>query len=167
MLSVNVQVVNEGNAHATDVNIILCVDQTESDVEKNGCDEENIIYRQIVQAIMPSDEDDPPKIALLYMVEAGSHDVVVVLDPDNVIVETNEDNNVQKVAEKMGSNLGALDVGVELIAQYTVPTLIVGATLALLGVVTIVMKGRREEAKLRFAEKTSMLSNLDDDDLIF
>ncbi len=167
MLSVNVQVVNEGNAHATDVNIILCADQTESDIEKNGCEEENIVYRQIVQAIMPSDDDDPPQIALLYMVEAGRHDVVVVIDPDNVIVETDEGNNVQRVSKKMGSNLGALDVGIEIIAQFTVPTLIVGATLALLGVVAVVMRGRREEAKLRYAEKTSMLSNLDDEDLVF
>ena len=167
MLSVNVQVVNEGNAHATDVNIILCADQTESDIEKNGCEEENIVYRQIVQAIMPSDDEDPPQIALLYMVEAGRHDVVVVIDPDNVIVETDEGNNVQRVSKKMGSNLGALDVGIEIIAQFTVPTLIVGATLALLGVVAVVMRGRREEAKLRYAEKTSMLSNLDDEDLVF
>ena len=167
MLSVNVQVVNHGNAHATDVNIILCVDQTESDIKKNGCDEENIVYRQIVEAIMPSDDEDPQPIALLYMVKAGSHDVFVVVDPDNIIVETNEDNNIQKVAEKMGSNLGSLDVGIEIISQYTVPTLILGATIALLGVVTIVMRGRREEAKLRFAEKTSLLSNLDDEDLIF
>ena len=167
MLSVNVQVVNEGNAHATDVNIILCADQTESDIEKNGCEEENIVYRQIVQAIMPSDDEDPPQIALLYMVEAGRHDVVVVIAPDNVIVATHEGNNVQRVSKKMGSNLGALDVGIEIIAQFTVPTLIVGATLALLGVVAVVMRGRREEAKLRYAEKTSMLSNLDDEDLVF
>jgi len=167
MLSVNVQVINEGNAHATDVNIILCAGQTESDVKKNGCDEENIVYRQIVQAIMPSNDEDPPLIALLYMVEAGSHDVVVVVDPDNVIVETNEDNNVQKVSGKMGSNLGLLDVGIEIVAQFTVPALIVGATIALLAVVTVVMRGRREEAKLRYAEKTSMLSNLDDEDLVF
>ena len=116
---------------------------------------------------MPSDDEDPPQIALLYMVEAGRHDVVVVIDPDNVIVETDEGNNVQRVSKKMGSNLGALDVGIEIIAQFTVPTLIVGATLALLGVVAVVMRGRREEAKLRYAEKTSMLSNLDDEDLVF
>jgi len=168
MLSVNVMVVNEGNAHATDVNIILCVDQTVSDIKKNGCDEDNVVYRQIVEAIMPVDDPtEAPQIAMLYRVEAGRHDVVVVVDPDNVIVESNEDNNMQKVSGKMGSNLGALDVGIEIIAQFTVPTLIVGATLALLGVVVVVMRGRREEAKLRYAEKTSMLSNIDDDDLIF
>ena len=174
MLSVNVQVVNAGNAHATDVNIILCVDQSVSDIKKNGCDEENIVYRQIVEAIMPCDNpqsncqgEDPPQIALLYMVEAGNHDVVVVIDPENVIVETNEANNIQKVSKKMGSNLGVLDVGVEIIAQYTVPAIILGATVALVGVVAVVMWGRREEAKIRFAEKSSMISNLDDEDMVF
>ena len=48
------------------------------------------MYRQIVEAIMPCDNpsttppcfgEEPPQIALLYMVEAGSHDVVVVVDP--------------------------------------------------------------------------------------
>jgi hypothetical protein len=101
------------------------------------------------------------------MVEAGSHDVVVVIDPDNVIVETNEANNIQKVSKKMGSNLGVLDVGVEVIAQYTVPAIVLGATMALAGVVAVVMTGRREEAKIRFAEKSSMISNLDDEDMVF
>ena len=111
--------------------------------------------------------EDPPQIALLYMVEAGNHDVVVVIDPDNVIVETNEANNIVKVSKKMGSNLGILDVGVEIIAQYTVPAIILGATVALVGVVAVVMWGRREEAKIRFAEKSSMISNLDDEDIVF
>ena len=174
MLSVNVEIINAGNAHATDVNIILCVDQTKSDIKKNGCDEDNIVYRQIVEAIMPCDNPqsncegvEPPQIAMLYMVEAGRHDVVVVIDPDNIIVESDEDNNMEKVSKKMGSNLGVLDVGIEIIAQFTVPALIVGATIALLGVVVVVMRGRREEAKIRYAEKTSMLSNLDDEDLVF
>ena len=111
--------------------------------------------------------EDPPTIALLYMVEAGRHDVVVVIDPDNIIVETDENNNIKSVNEKMGSNLGLLDVGVEIIAQYTVPTIILGATFALVGVVAVVMWGRREEAKIRYAEKSSMISNLDDEDMVF
>jgi len=176
MLSVNVKILNQGNAHATDVNIILCVDQSPSDIKKNGCDEENIVYRQIVEAIMPCDNpsttppcfgEEPPQIALLYMVEAGSHDVVVVVDPDNVIVETDENNNIQSVSRSMGSNLGILDVGIEIIAQYTVPTIILGATFALVGVVAVVMWSRREEAKIRYAEKSSMIANLDDDDIVF
>ena len=87
MLSVNVYITNRGNAHAADVNIILCKDQSESDIKRNGCKEENIVYRQIVNAIMPigqseSDLSDP--ITLLYMVEAGNHDIVVVVDPDKI-----------------------------------------------------------------------------------
>jgi hypothetical protein len=178
MLSVNVEIVNAGNTHATDVNIILCVDQSPSDIKRNGCDEDNIVYRQIVQAIMPCDNpqttppcdgSEPPQIALLYMVEAGNHDVVVVVDPDNIIVETDEsiDSNIKKVSKKMGSNLGILDVGIEIVAQYTVPTIILGATISLVGVVAVVMWSRREEAKIRYAEKSSMLSNLDDEDMVF
>jgi hypothetical protein len=103
------------------------------------------------------------------MVEAGNHDVVVVVDPDNVIVETDEsiDSNIKKVSKKMGSNLGVLDVGIEIVAQYTVPTIILGATISLVGVVAVVMWSRREEAKIRYAEKSSMLSNLDDEDMVF
>jgi len=177
MLSVNVEVVNLGNAHATDVNIILCVDQTQSDIKKNGCDEENIVYRQIVEAIMPCQTmdtagncaEDAAPIALLYRVEAGSHVIVVVVDPDNIIVETDEsiESNMEKVPEKMGSNLGILDVGIEVVALYTVPAIVLGATIALVAVVAVVMRGRRDEAKIRFAEKSSMISNLDDDDMVF
>jgi hypothetical protein len=170
MLSVNVQVVNNGNAHATDVNIILCSadDQTKSEIKRNGCKEDNIVYRQIVEAIMPSNDEDPPQIALLYMVEAGSHDVFVVVDPDNIIVETDETNNIQKVSKKMGSNLGILDVGVEVIAQYSIPAIILGVTFALIGVVGVVMYGRRMEALTRFAEKSSLVANLEDEeDMVF
>ena len=41
------------------------------------------------------DLSDP--ITLLYMVEAGNHDIVVVVDPDNNIVETDESNNIEKI----------------------------------------------------------------------
>ena len=117
---------------------------------------------------MPSNDDDPPQIALLYLVEAGRHDVFVVVDPDNVIVETDETNNIQKVSKKMGSNLGILDVGVEVIAQYSIPAIILGVTFALIGVVGVVMYGRRMEALTEFAEKSSLVANLDDEeDIIF
>ena len=167
MLSVNVQVRNVGNAHATDVNIVLCSGQSESDIKKNGCKEENIAYRQTIEAIMPSEDPDPPIITLLYMVEAGSHDIVVVLDPDNSVVETDEDNNVLAVNGKMGSDLGILDVGVEAIVQYSVPAIILGATFALFGEVGVVMYGRRMEALQRYQEKSSLLANLSDDDITF
>ena len=55
-------------------------------------------------------------ITLLYLAEAGTHEVVVVVDPENIIVETDEKNNY-KSAGKMGSNNGILDVGVEIYSQ--------------------------------------------------
>ena len=117
---------------------------------------------------MPSNDEDPPQIALLYLVEAGSHDVFVVVDPDNIIVETDETNNIQKVSKKMGSNLGILDVGVEVIAQYSIPAIILGVTFALIGVVGVVMYGRRMEALTRFAEKSSLVAYLEDEeDMVF
>ena len=170
MLSVNVQIRNIGNIHATDVHIILCIDQTIKDIERHGCDEENIAYRQLIEAVMPegsSGNDEPPTLTLLYMVEAGSHDVIVVIDPDNMIVESDEKNNYRKVSGAMGSNYGLLDVGIEVIAQYSVPAIILGATFALMGVAGVVMYGRRMEALARFAEKSSLLANLDDDDQVF
>jgi hypothetical protein len=63
----------------------------------------------------------------------------------------------------MGSNNGVLDVGVEIIARYSVPAIILGATFALIAVAGVVMYGRRMEALDRFAEKSSMISLSDDD----
>ena len=171
MLPVTVEIRNIGNIHATDVNIILCVDQSKRSIEKNGCLEENVAYRQLIEAVMPvgrSGEDSPPKITLLYLVKAGTHDVVVVVDPDNNIVESNEDNNIMSVpGGEMGSNWGALDLGVEVVAQYSVPAIILGATIALMWVAGVVMYGRRMEALTRFAEKSSLMANLSDDDQVF
>jgi len=171
MLSVNVKVVNRGNAHAADVNIILCKDQSETDIKRNGCDESNIVYRQIVKAIMPigeSDSEDPNSITLLYMVQAGNHEIVVVVDPDNNIVETDETNNIQSVpGGEMSSTWGALDVGVNAVARYSVPVIIVGATFSLVGVAGYVIYGRRIEALARFAELSSLLPGSDEEDLKF
>ena len=171
MLSVNVFVTNRGNAHAADVNIILCKDQSESDIKRNGCKEHNIVYRQIVAAIMPigqseSEQSDP--ITLLYMVQAGKHEIVVVVDPDNNIVETDENNNIQRIpGGHMSSPLGALDVGREVVVRYSVPVIIVGATFSLIGVAGYVIWGRRIEALARFTELSSLLPGSDDDDMLF
>ena len=169
MLSVNVFVTNRGNAHAADVNIILCKDQSESDIKRNGCKEENIVYRQIVKAIMPigqSETEQSDPITLLYMVEAGSHEIVVVVDPDNNIVETDENNNIEKIGV-MRSPLGTLDVGREVVVRYSVPVIIVGATFSLVGVAGFVIWGRRIEALARFSELSSLLPGSDDDDILF
>jgi len=163
MLSVTVSILNDGNSHATDVNVILCVGQSVNSIKKNGCSEENVAYRQLIEAIMPtSSDDEPPLITLLYLVEAGTHEVVVVVDPENIIVETDEKNNFVSAGD-MGSNNGILDVGVEIVARYSVPAIILGATFALIAVAGVVMYGRRMEALDRFAEKSSMMANLDDD----
>ena len=170
MIGVNVKIRNVGNIHATDVNVILCIDQSIPSIKRNGCDEENIAYRQLVEAVMPQGpggDEDPPTITLLYLVKAGSHDVVAVIDPDNMIVESDEDNNFQKVPSEMGSNYGFLDVGLEIVAQYSVPAIIMGATFALIGVAGVVMYGRRMEALTRFAEKSSLIANLEDDNQVF
>ncbi|HIH80752.1 MAG TPA: hypothetical protein HA303_05985 [Candidatus Thalassarchaeaceae archaeon] len=170
MIGVNVKIRNVGNIHATDVNVILCIDQSISSIKRHGCDEENIAYRQLVEAIMPQGpggDENPPTLTLLYLVEAGSHEVVAVIDPDNMIVESDEDNNFQKVPGDMGSNYGFLDVGLEIVAQYSVPAIIMGATFALIGVAGVVMYGRRMEALTRFAEKSSLLANLEDDNQVF
>ena len=93
--------------------------------------------------------------------------IVVVVDPDNLVVETDEDNNIQATGKKMGSDLGIFDVGVEAVVQYSVPAIILGATFALFGVVGVVMYGRRMEALQRYQEKSSLLANLSDDDITF
>jgi len=169
MLTINVFITNRGNAHATDVNIILCKDQSESDIKRNGCKEENIVYRQIINAIMPigqydTDQSDP--ITLLYMVEPGNHDIVVVVDPDNTIVETDENNNIEKIGT-MKSPMGSLDVGRELVIIYAVPAIIIGATFSLFGVAGFVIWGRRIEAIARFSEQSSLLPGSKDDDMVF
>ena len=111
-----------------------------------------------------SDLSDP--ITLLYMVEAGNHDIVVVVDPDNNIVETDESNNIEKIGT-MKSPLGAIDVGREIVVRYSVPVIIIGATFSLFGVAGFVIWGRRTEALARFSELSSLLPGSDDDDLVF
>ena len=99
MISVTVKLQNVGNIHATDVSVILCADQTSSDIRKNGCDEDNIVYRQMIEAVMPvsqSNNQELLEISLLYIVEAGSQDIVVYVDPDNDIIESEEANNYYK-----------------------------------------------------------------------
>ena len=94
--------------------------------------------------------------------------MIVVVDPDNNIVESDEDNNIMAVpGGEMGSNWGVLDTGVEIVAIYSVPAIILGATIALMWVAGVVMYGRRMEALARFAEKSSLMANLSDDDQVF
>jgi hypothetical protein len=113
-----------------------------------------------------SDTDQSDPITLLYMVEPGNHDIVVVVDPDNNIVETDENNNIERIGT-MKSPLGSLDVGRELVVRYAVPVIIMGATFSLFGVAGYVIWGRRVEALARFSELSSLLPGSEDDDTVF
>ena len=117
-------------------------------------------------AIGQSETEQQDPITLLYMVQAGNHEIVVVVDPDNNIVETNENNNIES-AGTMSSPLGALDVGREVVVKYSVPVIIMGATFSLIGVAGYVIWGRRIEAIARFSELSSLLPGSDDDDMVF
>jgi hypothetical protein len=166
MISVTVKLQNIGNIHATDVSVILCADQSPSDIRKNGCDEDNIVYRQLIEAVMPvsqSSNQELLEISLLYIVEAGSQDVVVYVDPENNIIESDESNNYWSLSDKMGSNNRFLDPLLEAVATYSVPVIIIGATIALGGVAVVVIWGRRIEAMKEYAEKKSMMVYTDDD----
>ena len=146
--------------------MILCADQSPSDIRKNGCDEDNIVYRQFIEAVMPvsqSSNQELLEISLLYIVEAGSQDVVVYVDPENNIIESDESNNYWSLSEKMGSNNRFLDPLLEAVATYSVPVIIIGATIALGGVAVVVIWGRRIEAMKEYAEKKSMMVYTDDD----
>ena len=137
-----------------------------SDIRKNGCDEDNIVYRQMIEAVMPvsqSNNQELLEISLLYIVEAGSQDIVVYVDPDNDIIESEEANNYYKIEDKMGSNNRFLDPLLQAVATYSVPVIIIGATIALGAVAVIVIWGRRIEAMREYAEKKSMMTYTDDD----
>ena len=161
MIPITVLIVNDGNVHATDVHVIICEDQDKEDVRRNGCDEENVVYRQVIGAMMPpdaADRTDPAEIVLLYPVRAGSHEVVVVLDPDNNIVESNERDNIWSVSDDLSSSNGWVDVAAETLGAWSVPAIIILLTLSLLGVAGFVMWSRRREALSRVAEQSSLVT---------
>ena len=67
----------------------------------------------------------------------------------------------------MSSTWGALDVGVDVVATYSVPVIIIGATFSLAGVAGYVIWGRRTMALARFAEMSSLVPGQEDDDMSF
>ena len=90
------------------VNIQNSDTDTLNEIKKNGCDDENIVMRQVIGALLaPDDTEDYKEIelVLLYPVCAGSHGVYVVVDPLNEIVETSERDNVQAVSSNLGSEM--------------------------------------------------------------
>ena len=120
----------------------------------------------MIEAVMPvsqSNNQELLEISLLYIVEAGSQDIVVYVDPDNDIIESEEANNYYKIEDKMGSNNRFLDPLLQAVATYSVPVIIIGATIALGAVAVVVIWGRRIEAMREYAEKKSMMTYTDDD----
>ena len=108
---------NTGNVHATDIEIVLCeyddvTDDITKEIRRNGCDEERVVMRQVVGALLaPDDTEDAKEIELylLYPVTAGSKGVYVVVDPMNEIVESDEGDNVKPIPEPLESNSPVLD----------------------------------------------------------
>ena len=163
MIPVQVTIQNTGNVHATDVNIILCVGDID-DIRSDGCEEEDVVYRRVIGALMPTEDvDEGVRITLLYPVTAGSDKVVVVIDPELNIVEVSDDDNYLEVDEKLQSNNPVLDVALVVVGKWSVPTIIMAATVGLLGVAGLMMISRRKEALDRVAEQSSLLQGLDED----
>ncbi|MCS5533059.1 MAG: hypothetical protein NZ736_02230 [Candidatus Poseidoniaceae archaeon] len=162
---------NTGNVHATDIEIVICEypessNAIQREISKNGCHEENIVMRQVVGALLaPDDTEDAKEIELflLYPVTAGSHGVYVVVDPMNEIVESNEGDNVERVGKDLTSSNPFMDVAGDVVSKTALPFMVILLTFALLGVVYLVGKGRRDEVNKRIAEQSSLITVLSED----
>jgi len=167
-IPIRVVLQNNGNTHATDIEIVLCeypnsdVD-TLNEIKKNGCADENIVSRQVIGALLAPDDSEEYKeieLVLLYTVSAGSHGVYVVVDPSNVIVETQESDNIKRVLNELESSGGILDVAGEVVSKTALPFAVILLTFALFGVVFLVGRGRRQDVLDRKAEQSSLVSVL-------
>jgi len=162
---------NDGNVHATDIEIVLCeYDKSSSELTKeirdNGCDEEHVVMRQVVGALLAPDDSEDSRaveIYLLYPVSAGSKGVYVVVDPNDEIVEASEDDNVYLIPEDLESSSPVFDVAKEIVGKTALPFAVIVLTISLLGVVYLVGKGRRNEVNKRLAEQSSLVSVLSDE----
>ena len=172
-IPIRVLLENNGNTHATDIEIILCEypdagdADTENEIKKNGCEEDRIVMRQVIGALLAPDASEESKsieLYLLYPVSAGSHGVYVVVDPLNEIVETSERDNVQAVSTPLESENPILDVAGEVVGKTALPFAVILLTFALLGVVYLVGKGRRDDVNKRLAEQSSLISVLGNDE---
>ena len=172
-LPIRVVLQNNGNTHATDIEIVLCEysDAADSDIlndiKKNGCDDESIVMRQVIGALLAPDDNEDYKeieLTLLYPVSAGSHGVYVVVDPSNDIVETQESDNIKAVEQELKSSGGIIDVAGEVVGKTALPFAVILLTIALFGVVFLVGRGRRQDVLDRKAEQSSLVSVLSGQD---
>jgi hypothetical protein len=141
-------------------------DDVIQDIRKNGCPEDSIVMRQTVGALLaPDASEDAQEIELylLYPVSAGSHDVVVVVDPSNTIVEVSESDNIRIVGDELSSDSPFLDVAGEVISDWALPFGVLVLTFSLFGVLYLVGRGRRADVKDRIAEQSSLISVLEDE----
>jgi len=171
-IPIGITLQNVGNTHALDIEIVLCqYDDANSqsiinDIKRNGCDEDSIVMRQVVGALLEPDASEEAReieLYLLYPVVAGSKGVYVVVDPMNEIVEGSESNNIMAVSEPLESPNPFFDVAGQIVGKTALPFVVILLTLSLLGVVYFVGKARREEVKKRIAEQSSLVSVLDSD----
>ena len=171
-LPVRVVLQNTGNVHATNIEVVLCEfddadDEVMDDIKKNGCPEDSIVSRQTIGALLaPDASEDAQEIELylLYPVSAGSHDVVVVVDPSNSIVEVSESDNIRLIEDELSSDSPFMDVAGEIISDWALPFGVLLLTFSLFGVLYLVGKGRRADVKNRLAEQSSLISVLQDDE---
>ena len=172
-IPIGITLQNIGNTHATDIEIVLCQyndvnsQSIVNDIKRNGCDEDSVVMRQVVGALLAPDASEDAKeieIYLLYPVVAGSKGVYVVVDPMNEIVEGSESNNIMAVSEPLESPSPFFDVAGQVVGKAALPFVVIVLTLSLLGVVYFVGKARREEVKKRIAEQSSLASVLESGD---
>ena len=122
--------------------------------------------RQVVGALLAPDDSEDSRaveIYLLYPVSAGSKGVYVVVDPNDEIVEASEDDNVYLIPDDLESSSPVFDVAKEIVGKTALPFAVIILTIALLGVVYLVGKGRRDEVNKRLAEQSSLVSVLSDE----
>jgi uncharacterized membrane protein len=170
-IPIRVEIANEGNVHASDIEVILCEydgDDMMAEIRKNDnmCDEESIVMRQIIGALDKPDDSQTERVIELYMlypVTAGSKNVYVVVDPGNTIVEADEGDNIVRISQELGSSNPFLDVAGEVAGKVALPTMIVLLTFSLFGVLYLVGRGRRAAVKDRIAEQSSLMSVLGDE----
>ena len=173
-IPIKVVLANTGNVHASDVELVLCrYDEGEGsvkEIEKNGCEENSVVIRQTIGAIRAPDASSNEMVVelfLLYQVEAGTHDIYVVVDPNDDIVEVSERDNVKKVpGDGLSSSGGILDVATELAATYSLPAGVMLLTISLFGVLFLVGRGRRAEVKAKIAEQSSLITVLGNEEEI-
>ena len=170
-IPIQVVIANDGNTHATDIEVILCEARnsksgTLADLKREGCAEEDVVMRQVVGAILePTDAEDEKivEIYLLYPVSPGKHGVFVIVDPSNEIVETSEGDNIMAVNQDLSSNNPVLDQASVVVGAAALPGLVILLTIALTAVAFLVGKSRRAEVKSRIEEQSSLISVLGDE----